>query len=531
MKKSMMKKIIALLTTISMVCVAVISVSAADKQNSITCYDTAEPITATEVSTETVTKEPNAPPLKITATSNFFPEAIAEYDEYTKEVTVTYTLGLTNRMLNTEWYLTYDSDVLSFDESKNKKTTDGEFDIMPQVTHGAVYNTKIAGEINSNASSTWTYKVTDEQPFIKITFDVIGEGDTIVDLQVRCLTGGDLNENYWLDQNSIKQYVSQFEVFEVDGIAAPTKKTELTPSTFGVATEPTTDFVEETVPIDVEPRKIYFDVESTGWSGYKTIYCHIWRNDGKGVWPQWQTKKERCTLEANGLYSYDTTKTGNIINETDDSIYCVIFSNDDGLQIYPVTMSGSCIGDTVFVTGNRIESSYDSEKHFAEAAWRNSIDCGPKRAITSTGNVVGIAFSEGESDETLMADYLRKYYRDQTKMIIVQDLFDRLIIDTKDVLHEVKLKEDYAISTGETTQLLVDAEYAEIERILRRIVVSEDIIYDINKDKYTDIKDVTALQMYLASYDIKVKESKLDVNGDGIVDVKDVTALQLHLVA
>ena len=56
-----------------------------------------------------------------------------------------------------------------------------------------------------------------------------------------------------------------------------------------------------------EGTKIYFDIDSTGWENYTTIYCHIWRADGTGKWPNWQTRKEICTKEDNGLYSYDAT--------------------------------------------------------------------------------------------------------------------------------------------------------------------------------------------------------------------------------
>ena len=38
--------------------------------------------------------------------------------------------------------------------------------------------------------------------------------------------------------------------------------------------------------------KIYFDVKSAGWKNFEKIYCHVWRADGTGKWPSWQTKKE-----------------------------------------------------------------------------------------------------------------------------------------------------------------------------------------------------------------------------------------------
>jgi hypothetical protein len=52
---------------------------------------------------------------------------------------------------------------------------------------------------------------------------------------------------------------------------------------------------------------------------------------------------------------------------------------------------------------------------------------------------------------------------------------------------------------------------------------------DANNDGTLDVSDVTAIQMYLAHYDMEINEEALDVNGDGNVDVNDVTALQMIL--
>lgn len=57
-------------------------------------------------------------------------------------------------------------------------------------------------------------------------------------------------------------------------------------------------------------------------------------------------------------------------------------------------------------------------------------------------------------------------------------------------------------------------------------VALKDLSKDINNDGNVDVKDVTTLQKYLASYNVEVNESALDVNGDGIVDVSDVTTMQ-----
>ena len=100
-------------------------------------------------------------------------------------------------------------------------------------------------------------------------------------------------------------------------------------------------------------------------------------------------------------------------------------------------MSGKCIGDTLYCTGNQLENPEDSEKKANEAKWENNSDCGPEKKITSTGNVIGSAFPEGESDVTLLATYLVAYYNDDAKTSLTQKLLDELKVSPVDVMGAV----------------------------------------------------------------------------------------------
>lgn len=198
--------------------------------------------------------------------------------------------------------------------------------------------------------------------------------------------------------------------------------------------------------------KIYFDVNSSDWKDFSKIYCHIWTTDGV-CFTDWQTKKELCTKEENGLYSYDLTKwsdfTGKEIKETDGKEYCVIFSSDTGAQTYDTIMSGSCIGDTVYVIDpdTKLENPVDSEKSVIASGWKNNKDCGPHKTITSTGNVIGTALAENETDADLLADYLVVYSVDNEKISndIVLSLINKLSVSKEDltVSVEKKLQSNY----------------------------------------------------------------------------------------
>ena len=129
--------------------------------------------------------------------------------------------------------------------------------------------------------------------------------------------------------------------------------------------------------------------------------------------------------------------TGNTISKSDGRVYCVIFSANTGMQSYNAIMSGKCIGDTLYCTGNQLENPEDSEKKANEAKWENNSDCGPEKKITSTGNIIGSAFPEGESDATLLATYLVAYYNDEAKTSFTQKLLDELKVSPTQVMGAV----------------------------------------------------------------------------------------------
>ena len=183
---------------------------------------------------------------------------------------------------------------------------------------------------------------------------------------------------------------------------------------------------------------VKFDVKKSGWNNVKSVFCHIWKADGSGDWPAWQSKKEKCKYDAStGIATYDLSKTGNTISKSDGRVYCVVFSANTGMQSYNAIMSGKCIGDTLYCTGNQLENPEDSEKKANEAKWENNSDCGPEKKITSTGNIIGSAFPEGESDATLLATYLVAYYNDEAKTSFTQKLLDELKVSPTQVMGAV----------------------------------------------------------------------------------------------
>lgn len=248
----------------------------------------------------------------------------------------------------------------------------------------------------------------------------------------------------------------------VDDYKVPSTKDEPVP------TEPSTVVPPETRPQETVPTNptdpatpdepfvpvypddyegtISFDAKKSGWNleTNKKFFCHIWKYDGSNTssgadWPQWQSKKELCIYNTEtGIATYDLTKTGHNFDVSDGAVYCVIFSSNTGMQTYNATMSGACIGNTLYCTGVQVENPEDSERKCMVAVWENNSDCGPEKKITSTGNIVGTAFPDGESDVTLVANYLMQYYEDPTKTERTQYILDTLKVSPADVIAVVK---------------------------------------------------------------------------------------------
>lgn len=282
-----------------------------------------------------------------------------------------------------------------------------------------------------------------------------------------------------------------------------------------------------------EGTKIYFDIDSTGWENYTTIYCHIWRADGTGEWTNWQTRKEICTKEDNGLYSYDVAKTGNadeIVQSGDHNYYCVIFSADTGMQTYNTIMNGNCLGDTCYVTGNLLENPNDSSKTCTEAAWKNHPECGPAKAITTTSKVIGSALPDGVTDADLLAEYLCVYFYEEVDPQETGNLAKILNVKKNDLIDSVKVN----INKQKADYLNDDEAEKKLNTILDVINTAyKDIFdsdeYDINIDGKFDVQDVTYLQLGISGKDQfnDTQKEIADYNNDGKIDVQDVTKAQM----
>lgn len=191
---------------------------------SATCLVKVNPmkIPETTVTPETTIEPTTAPAtvpssvFTVCATSNIFPQTKAEYNSSTKRVTVTYYLGTARDIVNLEWYLTFDNTVLDYNKSNNYDVSANKLNIMPQITPfgGDVIDTSFLGKISANASNLSLYSIDSAKPFVRVTFDVIGEPEnieTIVNLNVRTLTTAEYgNDTENPDFSIINSFVDNY---------------------------------------------------------------------------------------------------------------------------------------------------------------------------------------------------------------------------------------------------------------------------------------------------------------------------------
>lgn len=196
---------------------------------------------------------------------------------------------------------------------------------------------------------------------------------------------------------------------------------------------------EENLDVAAAANTITFE-QPDSWKNVKAMYCHVWMcvDDGSVKWPAWKSKAEKMTDNGDGTWTFDVSKLGaNAIDPNKGAAYAVIFAADTGMQTYNLVFGSDCIGDTAYVTGNTFENPEDSNKTCTEALWRSG-KYGPEKKILSTGNdIVGTVTPAGATDATLMANWMKTFYADETKTPNVPSLLTKLNVTGQQVYDEL----------------------------------------------------------------------------------------------
>ena len=184
--------------------------------------------TVPETTVPETTEEVPVGTLTVNATSNLFPASsnvVAGDEEY---VTVTYYFESEKNVLNADFNLSYNPQMLAVDS------------VMTPYTNGVVVNAETAGVVYGNMSSLELYNFNQKTPFVSVVFKKLGLGETDVNLTVDNLTLSLANAEGVTDE-------AQEEGLVRDSVLAETS------TTYSVETEIQAGKVSPVVPTTPEP--------------------------------------------------------------------------------------------------------------------------------------------------------------------------------------------------------------------------------------------------------------------------------------
>lgn len=228
----------------------------------VLCMFTALPFSASAAETSEETSAGN----KINVTSNVTDPVSYDYNAQTEQVVVTYLLKADHMIVDTQSSLTYDSKVLKL---ASTTTTNTKNKVFPVFQSSIVWNPSLTNQVLFNCSSLDLFNFKSENVYCTFTFDVVGSGDTTVNLNVDYLTGTEADtydELFESDKKDIDYiYNSANKVagaaFTADAVlvqgeeptTAPqpttaTQPTTVTQPTTAPATKPTQPATEPTQP-------------------------------------------------------------------------------------------------------------------------------------------------------------------------------------------------------------------------------------------------------------------------------------------
>lgn len=125
-----------------------------------------------------VTKGTTGSTIKINATSNLFESSNAVINASADKATVTYKLTSSMGVVNSQWKLTYDPSKLSFD-----------YAAMPKIPNAMIIDPQ-NGLVRGNFANLNPTSFSSSDSFVTATFNIIGTGETTVNLDVEILSVG-----------------------------------------------------------------------------------------------------------------------------------------------------------------------------------------------------------------------------------------------------------------------------------------------------------------------------------------------------
>lgn len=189
-------------------------------------------------------------------------------------------------------------------------------------------------------------------------------------------------------------------------------------------------------------NKLYFEPDTAGWKNFKKMYCHIWSVEtGESFFP-WQAKGSAC-VNKDGKWYYDLDAKKVKLNSGE--LYCLIFSNENGMQTYDLLFDATVIGDSAYCDGTTYENPADSSKTCTAAFWRgqNKTKFGPAMCVTSIGNLVGTCMPRTTTNVAMFEKFLTdnlvnaQTFSGKDDQAIIDDIAKALGLGKKNVVDAI----------------------------------------------------------------------------------------------
>ena len=423
-----------------------------------TAKPTTQPTTAKPTTQPTTAKPTQSTNLNVTATSNYFPSAKVTLVN-NKELCVEYELQSSMELVNAEWILNYDSSKLELDVARSK-------DFMPNVSNEV---TNIStGSIKSNFTDITDLKdFTTKKTFVRAYFIVIGTGSTTVNLNLKTLCVGfidnDLNVNFEavVRNGAVQSGISSVAGYEKLVINKNTKAYE---------------YGQQATDLNVKSESNYFPS------------ANVRTDKGKTVCVEYVLDSSMDVVNAEWALTYDNTKL-----ELD-----TVRSKDYMLNIPNEVTSVKTADGTV-------QSNFTDVSNLADFK-------GGKVFVRAYFKVIGTGETTVNLDvKTLSVGYFKNgnlVYKPAVRGSVIQSNitstsgFEKLVINRNT---KVYLYSDDDIMLGDVTgdgQVNVN----DVTAIQLYLVQSQSFTEkqikaaDVNKDGKISVLDVTRVQQYVARY-------------------------------
>lgn len=197
----------------------------------VLCMFTALPFSASAAETSEETSAGN----KINVTSNVADPVSYDYNAQTEQVVVTYLLKADHMIVNAQSSLTYDSKVLKLASTNTREK------VFPVFQRSIVWNPSLTNKVLFTCSSLDLFNFKSENVYCTFTFDVVGSGDTTVNLNVDYLTGteADTYKDFFESEKKDIDYIDN-SVNKVAGAAFTAKAVLVQHEEPTTAPQPTT---------------------------------------------------------------------------------------------------------------------------------------------------------------------------------------------------------------------------------------------------------------------------------------------------